>query len=101
MMKKFTDEEFTELDPRIKSTLIKYAKNSYTQEQSEVQNIHSVNDGKKKEFDTRFHQSVEHSLSRLKEAYPNMDNSKIGRVQAIMERDLTSTLFNSDGSYRP
>jgi hypothetical protein len=97
----FTEEEFKELDPKIKNTLVKYAKSGYAQEQAEVQSIQTVNESKKKEFESKFNHSVEQSLHRLKEAYPSMDNTRIARVQEIMARDLTSTLFNADGTYRP
>jgi hypothetical protein len=98
--KRFTKDEFDEMEEANYQALRDMAKTRYETEQ--IRYKHSIDEQQRTAAlnQQNFNNSVEASLIKLKEIYPGMDVSKIQRVRSIMTAELHSTLFNPDNTYK-
>lgn len=98
--KRFTKDEFDEMEEANYQALRDMARTRYETEQ--IRYKHSTEEQQRTTAlnQQNFNNSVEVSLIKLKEIYPGMDVSKIQRVRNIMTAELHSTLFNPDNTYK-
>ena len=99
--KKYSDEEFTEMEAEQYKAVKSLAQVRYDTDKSTF----DARVAEEKRFtDVRnqaFSQSVESSIAQLKDNNPDMGEPQIDRVRRIMTSDLHNTLFNVDETYKP
>lgn len=99
--KKYTKEDFDEMDPDQYAALREMAKVRYETAQTAYKNKMTLAKQATDAQRQKFENSVESSIARLKSNNPDMGEDKIQRVREIMTQELHSTLFNEDNTYKP
>ena len=100
--KRFTHEEFKEMDAEHFSALKNLAKTKYETDQANYAATIQQNQREADVVQQTFDTSVENSIKLLRSANPDMLEPEIKRIRDIMTSDLQNTLFNPDGfSYKP
>ncbi|KKN85515.1 hypothetical protein LCGC14_0278380 [marine sediment metagenome] len=99
--KKFTHDEFKEMDTEHFSALKNLAKTKYETDQANYAATIQQNQREAEAVQISFDTSVENSIKLLRTNNPDMGEAEIKRVRDIMTSDLQNTLFNPDGfSYK-
>jgi len=97
----FDNETWNGLDENVKSSLINAARKAYSRDQEKYKEALNAPQENAKELQRKFQESVDQSITQLRHDYPDMDDRQVERVRRLMVRDLYTTLYNDDGTYRP
>jgi len=99
--KKYSHEEFKEMETEHFNALKNLAKTKYETDQISYTATVEQNQREADVVQQTFDQSVENSIKLLRSNNPDMGEPEIKRIRDIMTSDLQNTLFNPDGfSYK-
>ncbi len=99
--KKYSHDEFKEMDTEHFNALKNLAKTKYETDQISYTATVEQNQREADVVQLTFDQSVENSIKLLRSNNPDMGEPEIKRIRDIMTSDLQNTLFNPDGfSYK-
>lgn len=96
-----TKEAYDELSDPNKNALRAVAKTKYESDQQRWKQVTTDNSNKQTEFNQKFSKSIEASVSELRKAFPDMDDSTIKAVTDKMAYGFKDSLFNPDNTYKP
>ena len=97
---KYTEEEWDELDTKVRTALGKSATQLYEVKQREVFDMRTKVNNERVEKQSKFVTSVDAAIDNLKKDYPDMKESELQEVRAQMLGGINKTLYNDDGTYK-
>ena len=98
--KSFNKEGFNDMDDTTQQALSALAETKYQDEQKTY--VDRVQNRKQNQdvFQKNFSDSVETSISKLKEKFPKFKDDALNHVKTVMTAGLKESLFNTDNTYR-
>lgn len=97
---KYTNDEWEDLDDKVKKNLSQSAKQLYFTKQHEFLSKRDKANGEKIEKQTKFNKSIDAAINKLKIEFPDMKETELKEIKQQMQGGINKTLFNDDGTYR-
>ena len=97
---KYTKEEWEAVDPKVKTSLEKSAKQLYNVKQQDFLSMREKANNSKLEKQDKFMKSVDAAIANLKKEFPDMKEVQVKEVRQQMLGGINKTLFNDDGTYK-